>query len=309
MRTTSAQDARDEATGGKAQARRVLQAVLLVMLAALTAIAMHSLVRVLAGTLHPFQIAFLRFALGIPILLPFVLRAPPGTFGVGHLKLHALRSTLNTGALLCFFFALTLAPLTQVVALNFTAPLFASVIGILALGERIRLRRTLGLVAGFVGMLIILRPDIGIGLGAALTLAASLFWASAMVTIKLLGRTESSLATTLYASLFISAFTLPLAVWVWRTPSWEMLGLLVIAAMMGTLAQISLTQAFRMADIGLLMPFDYTKLIWAAALGWLVFSETPDLSALVGGAIILASTCYIAWRESRTGKPPPPPQD
>lgn len=294
---------------GRAGGRDLGTAIGLVLLSALAAVSMHGIVRHLGQSLHPFQIAFLRFALGGVILLPWLMRAGRQALATSRIRLHLLRAVLNAAALLCFFTALTLAPLAQLVALNFTAPLFASLLAIVMLRERIRLRRTLGLAAGFAGMLVILRPDLGIGPGPALTLVSSLLWAMAMTTIRVLGRTESSLASTFYASIFIPLICLPLAIPVWRMPDAGQLGLLAVAAGLGTLATLALTQAFRLAEVGLLMPFDYTKLIWAAVIGWVVFAERPAASALVGGAIILAATSYVAWRETRVGRaaPPAPP--
>ncbi|GIX14474.1 MAG: hypothetical protein KatS3mg118_2433 [Paracoccaceae bacterium] len=212
-------------------------AIGLVLLSALAAVSMHGIVRHLGQSLHPFQIAFLRFALGGVILLPWLMRAGRLALATSRIRLHLLRAVLNAAALLCFFTALTLAPLAQLVALNFTAPLFASLLAIVMLRERIRLRRTLGLAAGFAGMLVILRPDLGIGPGPALTLVSSLLWAMAMTTIRVSGahRIQPCQHLLCQAS-SIPLICLPLAIPVWRMPDAGQLGLLAVAAGLGTLA-------------------------------------------------------------------------
>lgn len=291
-----------------AESRRIAVAIGLMLLTGFCAVSMHTIVREVGQDMHPFEVAFFRFLIALPVMAPWILTAAPGTFRAERLRLHAIRSALNTAALLCFFTALTLAPLSQVVALNFTAPLFASVIAVVLLRERIGPRRVVGLLVGFGGMLVILRPDLGVSLGAVLTLCASLFWASAMAVIKVLGRTESSLATTVYASVFITLFAAPAAALYWQWPSWRDLGLLAVAASLGTISQVAMTQAFRQADVGLLMPFDFSKLIWASVYGFLIFSEIPDAYALAGGALIIGSISYIAYRESRAGGAPHAPE-
>lgn len=263
---------------------------------------MHTGVRHLGEELPPFEIAFFRFFLALPLMLPWIMTAPAGTFRLDQIRLHVVRAALNAAAMMSFFMALTMAPLSQAIALNFTAPLFATVLAVVLLRERIGPRRVAGLVVGFLGMLVILRPDVGVSAGSALVLTASLFWAGAVNTIKVLGRTQSSLATTVYASIFIPMFCAPAAFLVWRTPSLEQFLLMTLIAGLGNVGHMCLTQAFRQADVGLLMPFDFTKLVWASLFGFLFFSEVPDTLTLVGGALIMAGVSYVAYRESQLGR-------
>jgi len=149
-------------------------------------------------------------------------------------------------------------------------------------------------------MLIILRPGFAeIGTGAILTVGASAAWACAMLTIKVLTRSERSLVITAYAALSVSLLTLPAALFFWRWPTLEELGMLLVIGLFGSLAQLSLSQAFREAEASVVLPFDFGKLIWASLFGFLFFSEVPDIWTWVGGSVIFASGSYIAYRERK----------
>jgi drug/metabolite transporter (DMT)-like permease len=120
-----------------------------------------------------------------------------------------------------------------------------------------------------------------------------------MVVMKVLGRTESSFTTTAYVTIFLTPFTLIAALPFWEWPTAEMWPWLLAIGILGTIGQVCLAQAFREADMTVILPIDFTKLIWAAALGFMLFGEIPDIWTWVGGAVIFASTTYIALREHR----------
>ena len=191
-------------------------------------------------------------------------------------------------------------PLAQVVALGFTSPLFASVLAVLMLGEAIRTPRLVGLILGLVGATIILRPGFeDVSAGSLYALASAASWAAAMTCIKALARTDSSVAITFYAAFLQLPLALALALLVWQWPTLEQLGLLLIISVIGTLAQISLSQAFREADSTVILPMDFTKLVWASLLGYVVFAEIPDPWAWVGGAIVFSGVLWVAYSEGR----------
>jgi drug/metabolite transporter (DMT)-like permease len=207
---------------------------------------------------------------------------------------------LNITAILAYFSAIGLIPLTQVTALGFTSPLFASLFAVLILGEALRRARVVGLVLGLAGALIILRPGVqDISAGAMLALGSAFFWAAAMTCIKALSRTDSSVAIAFYAAFLQLPIALVLTVFVWRTPTLGQLGATVIIAMIGTLAQLSISQAFREADSTVILPMDFTKLIWASILAYLVFAELPDIWAWVGGAVVFSGVLWVGYSEAR----------
>ena len=263
---------------------------------------MHALVRHVSADVHPIQIAFFRNFFGLIVFLPWFIRQGLAPLKTKRFPLHALRGGVNAVAMFAFFTGLSLTPLAKATALGFTAPIFAGLLSIALLGETFRLRRWSAIACGFAGVLLILRPGFhALDLGAALVLASSLLWGATIIIIKVLGRTESSVTTTIYMNLLLAAFSFVPALFVWRTPGLEIWLWLIAIGVLGTLAQILLAQALRESEPGVVMPLDFLRLIWASALGFLVFSEIPDLFVWLGGAVIFASSTYLAYREAKAG--------
>jgi drug/metabolite transporter (DMT)-like permease len=211
--------------------------------------------------------------------------------------------------MLSFFTALSLAPLAQVTALSFTAPLFAALGAALILGEVMRIRRWTALLVGFAGALIIIRPGIvPLDTGTLLTLLASTLWATAMLVIKTLSRTDSSVTLTLYMGIFLTPLTFLFALTVWVWPTSEQLLWLVFLASMGTIGHLCMAQAFKETEATVVLPFDFARLIWASTYAFFFFAETPDLWTWIGGAVIFSAATYIAYRESRLKEKKPQPE-
>jgi drug/metabolite transporter (DMT)-like permease len=261
---------------------------------------MHGLVRYVSEAMPPFQIAFFRNVFGLAFLLPLLMRSRFGVLRTQRIGLHALRGVINIGAMLMFFTALSISPLAKVTALSFTAPIFLAVLAVLVLGERFRLYRWIAIACGFLGMLIILRPGIvEIDTGALLVTGSAALWAVAMVIIKILSRTESSVTIVAYMGIFLGIFSVFPALWVWEPFGLHTLGWLVLVGLFGTIAQMSLSQALKETDPTALMPFDFLKLIWTALIGAWFFAELPDVYTLIGAAVIFGSGLFIAFRERR----------
>jgi len=276
----------------------VIRGIALMCVATVFFSAMHVLVRYAARDVPPFQIAFLRNLFGIVVFLPLLFRGGLGFLRTRALGMHALRGVLNVAAMLMFFTSLSLTPVARVTALAFTAPLFTALLSVLFLGERFRARRWTALALGFAGTLVILRPGmIPVDLGSVLVVGSALIWAVTMIVIKVMSRTESSFAITAYMNLFLTLFSFGPALWVWVTPPAGMWVWLVAIGILGTVAQLALSQALKETEPTAVLPFDFLKLVWAALLGLWVFGEVPDAYTWVGAALVFASGFYIAWRE------------
>ncbi len=283
-----------------ADAPPAARGVALMLVTTLVFTAMQVTVRHVAEDMHPFQVAFFRNIFGLAVLLPFILRSGFSIFRTTRLRLHAARAVLQTTGMLLFFTALTLAPLTEVVALSFTSPLFATVLAILILREKAGVRRWAALMAGFAGALIILRPGVAVvGLGPLLVVFSSLVWGGAMTFIKVLGRTDSSLTITAYMGLFMVPLSFIPALFVWEWPGLDVVPFLLLIGIFGAVGHLALAQAFKEADTTAVMPFDFLRLIWASLLGFIVFAEVPDAWTWIGGTVIFGSATYIAFREAR----------
>ena len=260
---------------------------------------MNGLIREASADIHAFEIAFFRNVFGFVALLPMLLKdGVKATMRTSHPLLHACRGLLNAVAMVSFFYAVTVTPLSTVAALGFTAPLFAALLAIPILGERPGWRRWAALCIGFLGALVIVRPGLGeVSFGMLLILFSSAAWAGALIIIKILARSDSSLTITIYAALFLTPITLALALFVWTAPALTTWLFLIGIGIFGSLTQWSIAQAFHEADATVVLPFDFTKLIWASVIGYVFFAEIPDPLTLLGGSIILASITYVAYRE------------
>ena len=276
---------------------------ILIMVASTVAFAsMHAGVRYLSieEHLHPFQIAFFRNFFGFLVLAPWFVQRGLSPLRTQKLALHTVRALINLAAMLLFFVALSLTPLAQVQALGFTAPLFATLLAILVLREKVFLWRWGTLIVGFVGALIIIRPGFkDIDVGSLLVLSSAAIWAGAIIVIKILSRTDSSVTITAYMVLLMTPLSLIPAVFYWAWPNFEQWLWLVFVGVSGTLAQLGMAQAFRVAEATAVLPLDFMKLVWGAAIGYLLFAEVPDTGVWIGGATIFVAATYIAYRESR----------
>lgn len=276
------------------------RAVVLMFLATIAFSFMHVLVRDVSESLHPFEVAFFRNAFGLVVVVPWLLRYGVGILRTARPGLHGARALLNALSMMCFFYALSIAPLSQVAALSFTAPIFATILAAVALREAVGRRRWSAIACGFAGTFVAVRPGFAeVGLGTALILVQALTWAGALVVIRVIGRTDSAITIASYMVLLMIPLLLGPALWVWRTPDGGELLALAAIGVVGTLAQVLMTQALKEGETGTVMPVDFCKLIWASIFGYLFFSEIPSVFTVLGGAMIFLSASYIALRESR----------
>jgi drug/metabolite transporter (DMT)-like permease len=261
---------------------------------------MHAIIRITTTELHPFEVAFFRCFFGVIVLLPIIVRYGVGVFRTSRFPAHLLRTGCQVVSMTVFFFGISKVPLSKASALMFTAPLFATVFAALLLSERIHSRRVVALCLGLVGMLIIIRPTDGsIDQGSLLMLTAAATLGGMMIAIKSLSRTDSSITiTTLGTTMVLAVMTVP-AIMVWQWPTWGQLAWMFAIGAFGSLSHYMVAQAMKRADASALMPYDFTKLIWASVLGFLIFAELPSWWTLAGGSVIFASTAYVTYRESR----------
>ena len=175
-----------------------LIAISLMVTSGLFFVLMHSAVKYLSKEVHIFEIAFFRCALVIFVLAPIILQQGKIVFATRQPKIQFLRIITNSVAMLCFFYGISSTPLAQLTTLGFTVPIFATIMAVIFMKERIRLRRTSALIIGFIGTLIVMRPDISIELGAVLIILSSFLWSVCLIYIKKLTETDSAITISLY---------------------------------------------------------------------------------------------------------------
>jgi drug/metabolite transporter (DMT)-like permease len=265
---------------------------------------MGALVKLLGQRLDSPQIAFFRCFFGFIAVLPFVLLKPGRhALRTTHFYGHFLRGALGVAAVIAGFYATTRLPLTDSTAISFTAPLFMILTAIFLLGEKVRWRRGLATVAGFIGVLVMVRPDSGtLDMAAMVGLFAAFLGALSTTLIKRLSATEEALTILVYFGLFSSILTAVPAYFVWRPLTGDELALLALVGALGAVGQLCQVRAFAAGELMAVAPIDYSRLLFAGIMGFLLFAELPDRYTLVGAAIIIGSTLYIACREAHLSR-------
>lgn len=261
---------------------------------------MDALVKLLAQTYHPFQVAFFRslFAL-LPIGVMVAARGGMPILATRRLGGHAARSVVGIAALLMFFYSFAHMKLADVVAVGFAAPLFITALSVPLLGEKVGWRRWSAVLVGFAGVILVVDPGSGILDPVALiALSAALFYAFAVVVIRKLSSTESNAAIVFYFSVAATLVCGAMMPFLWIPPTAEHLVLLALIGILGGSAQYVMVEAFRWGPVSVLVPFEYTAIAWSLSFGFFAFGETASVQMLVGVAIIAASGLYILHRET-----------
>jgi drug/metabolite transporter (DMT)-like permease len=276
--------------------------VLFVLCASACFATLSAQVRVLSDLgMHPFVTTFWRNFFGLVFMLPWLFRNGLGTLKTDRFWMFTLRSAISFVSMVTGFWSLSLMHFAKAISMSFTAPLFATLLAALVLKERVRLRRWTATIVGFLGVLVVLRPEsAGLGLGEALALFAALMSAVVSLVVKDLSRTESSNAIVTYMVLLLTPMSLALALPVWSWPPavdwwWFMVGM----GLCGTLGHLCWVRALGMAEVSLVVSYDYVRLLFAALIGFWIFSEEPGLHTWIGAALIVGSGIYIARREAK----------
>ena len=261
--------------------------------------ALNVVIRHAALIIHPFEVAFFRNFFGLAFMLPWLVQAGLDGLRTAKLKLYGWRAALGLVSMLCWFSSLALIPVAKAVSLSFTAPLFSTLLAATLLKEQVGVRRWSATLIGFAGVLIIIRPGMtGFGLGEALALASAALMAIGTIIVKTLARTEPTNAVVTYMVLLMTPMSLLPAAPVWTWPEWSLWPWLIAMGAAGSAGHFCFTRSLALADASAVMPYDYTRLLFVAGIGWIAFGEFPDGWTWVGAAVIAAATIYITRRES-----------
>jgi len=250
---------------------------------------------------HVTESLFYRQLIAMPLICFLIWRSQAGwpSIVTDKHRPHILRSCLGIFAMGLNFWAMTLLPLADATTISFTVPIFATLFAALILREKVGIRRWSAILIGFVGVLIVIQPGGSLipAFGAAVALVGALVTASVTMVIRILGRTETSVVTIFW----FSVYTLPaLTVCAFNyggghdAKTW---GYLLGIGIFGALGQLCITQSLRLAPVSTIVPMDYTSLIWATIFGSLLFGQYPGLSIRLGAPISIGSGLVIAWRQ------------
>jgi drug/metabolite transporter (DMT)-like permease len=260
---------------------------------------MSAMIRYLSTDLPSLEVAFFRILFAAIIMVPHMVRKRTGLFPRKHRGLYLVRAALHAGAMLFWYFALTMMPLAPATALYFTAPFFATILAVLFLGEVVRARRWVAVAAGFVGAMLILRPGlVAPEWGAILVLGTAITSAIGRITVRTLTRDQSPNDMVTYNFNILTPVMLIPALFVWQWPSLEMTAWLAALGIVGAVSHLFMTRAYVVAEASQVAPFDFTQLIVVAVIGYLAFHEVPDEWTVAGSILIAGAAIYIAQREA-----------
>lgn len=290
---------------------RPVLAVSLKLSAVALFVVMSGLIKATSDTVPPGQQVFFRSFFAIPVILVWLAMRGQLASGLVPRRLgsHLWRGILDTTGMGLTFAGLGLLPLPEVTAIGYGTPIFTVLLAAVMLGERIRLVRISAVLLGLVGVVIMLWPRLGAGataddaatLGAILILIATLTRALVQIHIRQMVQSESTSSIVFYFSLTASAVSLLTLPFGWIVPDMATVALLVLAGLMGGVAQILVTASYRFAPASLLAPYDYSSMIFAILVGYVWFSELPTAIMLTGAALVIAGNVLVIWREHQLG--------
>jgi drug/metabolite transporter (DMT)-like permease len=262
-------------------------------------VSVTGIVRYLGSSIPAPEAAFIRYAIGLILVLPAfhpLLRNRPKP---AAMKLFMTRGLVHGIAVSLWFYAMARIPIAEVTALGYTAPIFVTLGAAMFFGERLYFRRIMAVAMGFVGAMIVLRPGFQeVSSGQLAQLAAAPLFAMSFLLAKGLTRDFSAAAIVAMLSLFCTLTLLPGAILQWRDPTLEEVAWLGLTAVVATTGHYTLTRAFAAAPLTVTQPVGFLQLVWASALGILVFGEAVDPFVILGGGIVVAAVSYISHREA-----------
>ena len=282
-----------------------VHAILWMLASGLSFVGVTGIVRYLGTDLPAAQSAFVRFGWGVvfllPALIPMVRQGMPGL----HLRLHLGRGVVHVAAVVCWFYAMARIPVAEVTAIGYLNPVLLTLGTVVFFGERLAMRRVLAIGVALLGALIVLRPGLReVTDGHVAQIFAAVFFAGSYLFAKRLSSVASAGQIVAMLSLVVTLALAPLAAWVWVPISAAQLMWLAVVAACATGGHYCMSRAFAAAPIAVSQPVVFLQLVWATLLGWAVFGEAVDPFVLLGGAVIVGSVSFIAWREAMLARRP-----
>ncbi len=266
---------------------------------------LNALMRGLAQKVDPMQAQFLRYAMGLLILLPLVLWRGPRNYLPKSIGGQFWRGGFHTAGLVLWFLALPHIPLADTTAIGFTTPLFIMMGARLFFGEPMRWERWLATAMGFAGVLIVVGPRLGLGAGGGelwhlVMLASAPLFAGSFLLTKALTRHETAGVILLWQSITVTLFSLPLALVYWGPVTPLQWAGFLMCGLLGSAGHYCVNRGLAAADISATQSAKFLDLVWSAFFGFAFFGDIPTETTLIGGSVIAAATLWVARREGQT---------
>jgi drug/metabolite transporter (DMT)-like permease len=302
--------ARGRYAAAYARLPRNARGALWMLASAITFTVMTMLIKYLGTDYSPALQTFYRQLAGLIVLLPVILPNPRQVFRTTRPGILLFRSGAGTIGMILAFYAYQKLPLADANALSFTRTLWLVPLAAFVLKETVGPRRVSATIVGFLGALLMLQPQTQgeAGWPAAAALASSLLFAFTVTGMKVMTRDHTTLTLMAWSAVLGFVLAIPAALFVWRWPTLGDFGLLCAMGVLGTITQACYINGMAEGDAAAMAPIDYTRLVFAVILGYVLFHDVPNAMTMLGAGIVMASTIYITLREARIGKPEPPPE-
>ena len=280
----------------------LLRAVIFMVIGGVSIALMQAAVKLISFELHPFIITLYRAGLVFVVLLPILFWRGRAVFNTSSIRLQVLRGGIGGLGMLCVFTGLSMISLAEVTVLLFTVPIFATLLSIVFLSEKVGVRRWTAIFVGFLGILIIARPQGSVSTGHLFILCAALSWSTSILIAKKLTEKDTVISVTFWQAMGCVPLAFMASLFVWELPSLVQLGALLGIAALGTVGHAMLYAALKVGQVSVILPLDYIRIIWSAGLGFILFGQLPTLHLYVGSLLIIAATAFLSYREVTAGE-------
>ena len=280
----------------------LIRAIVFMLIGGIAIALMQAAVKLLSYNLHPFIITLYRAALVFIVLLPILLWRGFETVRTSSVKLQIARGAVGGIGMLCVFTGLSLVPLAEATALLFTVPIFATLLAVGFLSEKVGIRRWSAILVGFGGIIIITRPDTSMNVGHLYLICAAISWSISILIAKKLTEKDTILSITFWQAMGCVPLAFAASLFVWELPTFEQLMYLLGVACLGTLGHALLYASLKVGKVSVILPLDYIRIIWSALLGFLLFNHLPTAQMYLGSLLIICATAFISYRELKKPK-------
>ena len=273
--------------------------ILWMVLTGLLFLGVTVLVKILGPRVPAPEAAFLRYLLGLVLLIPMLKISLKDKLDSVLWVNFIARGIFHTLAVVLWFFAMTQIPIAEVTAMNYLSPVYVALGAVLFLKEKMAIRRVLAVIFALVGALVILRPGFReVSVGHVAMMGTAIFFAGSYLFAKHLTNRVSAETVVIMLSILVTIGLFPLAYIVWVPPRVDELMILFGVAVLATLGHYTMTKAFMAAPVTVTQPVTFLQLIWAISVGALFFNENIDPFVIAGGIIIVSSVSFMTWREA-----------
>ncbi|MBT6095294.1 MAG: DMT family transporter [Rhodospirillaceae bacterium] len=260
---------------------------------------MAALIKFIGQRIPVFEILFVRQLCVLVVLAPVIARTHRTIFKTKVLRFHLMRGGFAAIAMATGFTALVHLPLAEATAISFARTLFMTLLAIVFLREAVGIRRWSVTIIGFIGVMIIIRPDAdNVNVYALLALLSSLFVAGIIIVLKMLSSTEPPSTIMTYQSVMVTAVMAGPAIYLWVMPTWPEVALIVVIGGLMSMMQWVMIQGLKAAEAVAVAPVEYARLLFVTIIGIVFFNEIPTAWTIAGSAIIIGSTLYTIRRNA-----------